>query len=165
MITNFIYPILIVASMLTCCNNKPISNGEFIEKNKNYDFSTFINKSLNIRDFDKGNPIIFVYDHSKNERPCGFIGVTISATDSSVLKYSEVLQSGECEFLKDTSQIIQLAREFLKLNISYLKVDSNLNVLIKINIEEGRPNLGKFRMEDINLNEWTNIVDNWYERK
>lgn len=165
MISNCIYSLLFLTSIFFGCTNNSNGNNDFIEKYKDYDFSIFINKSFTVRGFDNENPIILVYDHSKNGRPCGFIRVTVSITDGSMLNYTEVLQSDECVFSRDTSQIIQLTQQFQKLNIFHLKVDSKLNVLVSTKLKKGKPNIGKFRKEDIKLNEWTNIIDNWYERK
>jgi len=125
-----------------CCsqpnNNK--ANNQFVEKFGNNDFSCFANKSFVIRDFDNGDPIVFVYNYSTST-PCGFIKIIVSSKSKALREITAVEQKDSCKLEFNKTEYYNLVLEFLKLNINMLYVDSDKNVFVKVTSFEGKPNL------------------------
>lgn len=158
--------LFILSLFQQCSSAQDMSNENFIDKYGNENYSNFKNKSLFVRDFENGNPIIFIYDYSKEKKPCGFISMTISSKTKELIKVKEVPQRDNCTLAFNKEEYYKLALKFLEYNINSLDVDTNLNVSVKIKFYEGLPNL--IRYSDVKyISDTDNIIKikgNWYQR-
>jgi hypothetical protein len=149
-----------------CTSAQDTSDISFLEKHGNDNYDIFKNKSLFIRGYDKENPIIFIYDYSQTQKPCGFVKLIISSKTKELKEITAVPQTDNCVLYFNRDEYYKLASIFLGHNINYLAVDQNLNVSVKTNFHEGLPNL--IRYSDLkyisNTNNFTKIKDSWYQR-
>lgn len=156
-----ILKIALVFSILPGCEARdPVC--EFLENYKDYDFSAFSNKALFIRGFEDGNTIIFIYDYSSSSNPCGFERVLYSKSHMLPLSNEFVVLTEPCHAQEHGGNINALLRQFIRLEINYLKVDSLGNVFVKPYFDEGSPRLKKVRVSPHEDEQWVQVTGNWY---
>jgi hypothetical protein len=146
-----------------------MTNKNFIEKYGYDNFDIFKNKSFLVRSFYKGNPVIYIFDYTKEAEPCGFISMNISSKTKELLEINEVPQKDTCILTFNKEEYYKLALKFLEYNITFLRVDNALNVSVATKFSEGREDI--IRYTDLKYMSDTNkfikiekIKDNWYQR-
>lgn len=164
--TTAIVVFLLLSLFQNCSfNKKATHNEDFIRKYGTDNFDVFKNKSLFVRGFDEGNPIVFIHDYTATQEPCGFVSMTISAQTKELLAVKEVPQKDSCVLHFDEAACYKMALAFLAYDINYLSVDEDSNVFIKVMFEETPPDLIRFaNLKDISDTKFMQIKDNWYLR-
>lgn len=143
-------------------------NNEFITKYGETSFNEFKGRSFLVRGFDKGNPIVFVYDNlTKNTTGgCLFYGVTIDKKNLQVIKTSRNALADSC--IVDETLCKKLALKFIVYDVAYLQVDSNGNVFVRTHYNERPADLIRFVnpkfITDKYRKNWKQRDHNWYER-
>ncbi|MES2381767.1 MAG: hypothetical protein V4538_12040 [Bacteroidota bacterium] len=158
---------LLLSLFQNCSSNKEATpNEDFIRKYGTDNYDVFKNKSFSVRGFDEGNPIVFIRDYAATQQPCGLVSMTISSQTKELLAVKEVPQKDSCVLSFDKAAYYNLAIAFLKYDINYLSVDSDLNVFIKTLFVETPPDLVQFASpKNIADTKFVQIKDNWYSVK
>lgn len=168
MITNTQILILLLAVLLNAGCNKPDHHKAFVEQHGYENFDEFVNRSFFIRSSDReGNPIIYVFDETKQQAPCGmFLGVTVDRETRTVKGIIDDHLPDSCNIDKETSA--ELAVKFSMYGINRLTVDSNLNVYVMVKFKEGPEDLIRFsdmQYKTEEYKDWKQVKGNWYEKK
>ena len=103
------------------CNNHD-RHKAFVEKYGDENFDDFADRSFFIRNFDRGgNPIIYVFDETEQQAPCGmFFGVIVDRETRTVKSTIDDHLPDSCNIDKEVSA--KLAVRFSEYDINRLTV-------------------------------------------
>jgi|CXWL01.1.fsa_nt_gi hypothetical protein len=139
--------LIFVACLLSCfhsCTTIERDEKKFIKNYGSADFTIYKNKCVFIRGKSRGGePIIFVSDI--NDSLNGPIVLTYDKAQKKIVNFGTQLR--RASKLIDTLQIKNLAEDFMKYSIGFIKVDSMDNVYIGM-----RPNDGPSILRPFNFN-------------
>lgn len=156
--------------IVSCVPSRKETELEFISKYQNYSFESFRNKSMSIRGSKGNNPVILYWDNSKDstsEKGCTVILIDLKTYKLSELRFDSFYEIQNIPI--DTLACYKLALQFLRLDIQYIKFDSdnNLYIVKEDNYRGSGPNLVRTNsIKTVRHNHlFEHFYKNWYRRK
>lgn len=170
--------IILLLSAVICfagCNGKDTKrqklNSDFIAKYGSENFTSFIGHTIWLRSLDRERNQIFLFNSNNQDTGnCSLPYRVIVSSKSGQMKEANRSWAdsfGRCPI--DTNIAVEYALKLHKMQIAYLKVDSNKNVIVQTLYGEGTPDLIRFSDPKFITEEfrkrWRPKGNNWYERK
>jgi hypothetical protein len=141
---------------------------EFVKKHTDYNFSIFINRTVLLRSYDfDHDPIFLIYLSDNDETGYdGQFSIILDHRTKNVKEIRNIYGGNMNGWVDDSLNLSHLVKEFDRLHVTYLSVDSNRNVFVSTG--EGPIDIVHFSNDKFithgYLNEWYPLGNNWFKR-